>query len=381
MENGRGVTAAFVSCRRSMSLHAQQIPAPKSSPPDNGSGNVLDFHLDASKILAPAAGGENEAFAPLPLRNLDAGTKIPFNVFIKCKTQDQDQPQFMLCCPKGQVFLRDWHRKLKSLKVPWVYFPLQENEAVLNYLHFNLQDINPQNCCTDPDKAALILDAMLIWIQHFFLAEKFRTGSKLNMALDFIDLLFAFIKGSKAYLSFIVEIKHHDEVLFKHSLNVCTISLAFISYLGLTDREARFFGVGALLHDLGMTQVPRPVLQKPGRLDEAEMKQIMRHPLQSYYMLKHLSGIPKDPILMVQQHHENGDGSGYPMGLPGSSTHPWAKILRIIDSYESVTSGRPWRPAKSPKETLWDMRHEWEKSQVYDPALLRAFIKFLGDGN
>ena len=81
---------------------------------------------------------------------------------------------------------------------------------------------------------------------------------------------------------------------------------------------------------------------------------------------------------MVQQHHENGDGSGYPLNLTGDAIHPWARILRVIDSYESVTSGRPWRQAKSPKETLWTMRNEWEKSRIYDRAILQAFIKFLG---
>ncbi|MHB8069911.1 MAG: HD-GYP domain-containing protein [Desulfobaccales bacterium] len=364
-----------------MSRPSKQAAIPPNSLPEKREGQILDFHLDASKILAPAAGGEKEAFSPLPLRNLDAGTKIPFNVFIKCKPKDQDQPQFLLCCAKGQVFQRDWHRKLKTLKVPWVYFPLQEGEAVLDYLHYNLTSIKPGDCCSDPEKAALVLDAMLIWIQRFFMAERSRTGSKMGMALDFIDLIFEFIKRSKTYLDFMVEIQQHDEYLFRHSLNVCTMGLAFINYLGFADREARFFGVGALLHDLGMTQVPRLILQKTERLDEEERKLIMRHPLQGYYMMKHLATLPKEPIILVQQHHENGDGSGYPMGLSGSSIHPWAKIMRIIDSYESVTSGRPWRPARSPKETLWDMRTEWEKCQVYDPALLRAFIKFLGDAN
>ena len=316
-----------------MTRHPKGATTPESSPPDGlGGGQILDYHLDASKILAPAAGGEEEGFSPLPLRNLDPGTKMPFNVFIKCKSKDQEEPQYILCCAKGKVFLRDWHRKLETLKVPWVYFPLQEGEAVLDYLHFNLQDIKPGDCCADPEKAALILDAMLIWIQHFFMAERSRTGSKLNMALDFIDLVFGFIKGSKAYVSFVAEIKHHDEYLFKHSLNVCIIGLAFINYLGLAGEEARFFGVGALLHDLGMTQVPRSVLQNPGRLDEEEKKLIMRHPLQSYYLMKHLSTLPQDLILMVQQHHENGDGSGYPLSLSGSAIHPWAKILRIVDS-------------------------------------------------
>ena len=328
--------------------------------------------------MAPAAGGEREGFSPLPLRNLVPGVRVPFNVFIKCKPKDLEEPQFTLCCAKGEPFRREWHRKLEKIKVPWVYFSLREDEEVLEYLHCNIKDITPRDCCSDPDKAAQILDAMLLWIQHFFLAERSRTGSKLELALECIDLVFASIKRSNAYLSFIVEIKNHDEYLFKHSLNVCIIGLAFINYLGLSSKEGRYFGVGSLLHDLGMTQVPREILRKPARLDDEEMKLIMRHPLQSYYMLKHLSTIPKESILMVQQHHENGNGSGYPMGLPGNSIHPWAKILRIVDSYESVTSGRPWRAAKSPKDTLWDMRNEWEQSQVYDPGILKAFIKFLG---
>ena len=65
--------------------------------------------------------------------------------------------------------------------------------------------------------------------------------------------------------------------------------------------------------------------------------------------------------------------------MSDSSIHTWSKILRVVDSYESVTSGRPWRAAKSPKDTLWEMRHEWEQSQIYDSTLLKDFIKFLGD--
>jgi HD-GYP domain-containing protein (c-di-GMP phosphodiesterase class II) len=357
--------------------------ATANSPPPDGWGHILDYHLHASKILALAAGGEPEVFSPLPLRNLVPGLEMPFNLYIKCKPKDHDQPAFTLCCPKGQVFQRDWHRKLETLKVPWVYFPLEEDEAVLGYLHGNLKEISPEACGQDPEKAAQVLDAMLLWMQHFFTADRSRSGSKMGMALDFIDLVFAFIKTNNDYLNLVAAIKtinHHDEYLFQHSLNVCIFGLAFFNFLGLCEKDAKFFGVGALLHDLGMTRVPRPLLRKPGSLDEEEMKQIKRHPLLSYHMLKHLSFFPEDPILMVQQHHENGDGSGYPLSLPGSSTHLWAKILRIVDSYESVTSGRPWRQAKTPKETLWTMRHEWEQSQIYDSALLKAFIKFLGGG-
>ncbi|MFZ5453923.1 MAG: HD-GYP domain-containing protein [Thermodesulfobacteriota bacterium] len=364
-----------------MNRHALE-PATGNSRPPSGANHILDFHLDASKILALADGGEKEAFSPLPLRNLVPHQEIPFNVYIKCKPKDHTQPEFTLCCPQGQVFQKDWHRKLAALKVPWVYFPRQEEESVLSYLHGNLKEVSPEGVGQDPEKAAQVLDAMLLWMQHCFTAERARTGSRMRMALDFIDLVFEFIKTGNAYLNLTTAIKKincHDKFLFKHSLNVCIFGLAFFNYLGLQERDAKLFGVGALLHDLGMTQVPQEILRKPESLDEEEMKLVKRHPLLSYHMLKNLSYFPPDPMLMVQQHHENGDGSGYPLKLAGSAIHPWARILRVIDSYESVTSGRPWRPAKSPKETLWSMRHEWEQGRIYDRAILQAFIKFLGE--
>lgn len=346
-----------------------------------GIGQILDFHLEASKILSLAATGEKEALSPLPLRNLTPGKAIPFNVYIKYKPKGHLQAEFTLCCPQGQIFQKDWHRKLKTLKVPWVYFPLEEEEAVLEYLHGNLKGFSSEDCGHDPEKAAKVLDAMIFWMQRFFTAERARTGSKMAMALDFIDLVFAYIKTNNAYLDLAAAIKkinHHDEFLFNHSLNVCIFALAFYNYLGLTEKDAKFFGMGALLHDLGMTQVPREIFRKAGGLDAEEMKQVKNHPLQGGHMLKQLSSFPPASILMIQQHHENGDGSGYPQKLSGNEIHPWAKILRIVDSYESVTSGRPWRQAKSPKETLWAMRNEWEKSRIYDPTILKAFIKFLG---
>lgn len=80
---------------------------------------------------------------------------------------------------------------------------------------------------------------------------------------------------------------------------------------------------------------------------------------------------------MVLQHHENGDGSGYPKRLKAPNIHAWARILRILDSYEAMTAERPWRPALEPKEALWIMFEDWKKSRLFDQNYLMSFIKFL----
>ena len=68
---------------------------------------------------------------------------------------------------------------------------------------------------------------------------------------------------------------------------------------------------------------------------------------------------------------------GYPDGLKLRQIHPWARILRILDSFEAMVSIRHWRAARPPKEALWSLRRDWEKYRTYDPDYLSHFIKFL----
>ena len=128
-----------------------------------------------------------------------------------------------------------------------------------------------------------------------------------------------------------------------------------------------------------MTKVPRQVIAKPARLSEAEMDVVKRHPVVGYNMLKNYAAIRWEVLSMVRQHHEHGDGSGYPEGLSLKNIHPWARIIRILDSYEALTTERSWRPAFDPKEALWVMRTEWENSQFYDQGYLKLFIRFLAN--
>jgi HD-GYP domain-containing protein (c-di-GMP phosphodiesterase class II) len=82
-------------------------------------------------------------------------------------------------------------------------------------------------------------------------------------------------------------------------------------------------------------------------------------------------------MVMIFQHHEFGDGSGYLQGLKLPMIHQWARILRIIDSYEAMTSNRSWREKYDPLGALQEMRQEWSNKGIFDTNYLVAFIKFL----
>jgi HD-GYP domain-containing protein (c-di-GMP phosphodiesterase class II) len=155
------------------------------------------------------------------------------------------------------------------------------------------------------------------------------------------------------------------------------MGLAFVNHLNWSPFKIKEFGLGGLLHDIGMTEIPQNLLNKATPLTPDERHQIERHPNNSARILKGLNCLGMQSMLMVQQHHENGDGSGYPQGLKLAEINPWAQILRIIDSYEAVTSPRPWRPALTPLEALLKMCGEWKQGKIYDPGYLDAFVKFI----
>lgn len=80
---------------------------------------------------------------------------------------------------------------------------------------------------------------------------------------------------------------------------------------------------------------------------------------------------------MVSQHHENLDGTGYPVGLRDGQIHPWARMLRVIDSYESITAPRPWRAPFPSDRALVIVKTAWKAKPDYDPRFLQFFISFL----
>jgi HD-GYP domain-containing protein (c-di-GMP phosphodiesterase class II) len=137
------------------------------------------------------------------------------------------------------------------------------------------------------------------------------------------------------------------------------------------------FGLGGLLHDIGMTSLPLGIIEKPAALTLDEQVLVRNHPQDGYNLLINLPYLPKEVLFMALQHHENGDGSGFPRGLRLQEIHTWARILRVIDSYESLTAGRPWRAPVSPSTVLWQMKNDWQMTHAYDLDILKSFIQFM----
>ena len=360
------------------------LPAP--TPPLNTPqdqkvmSDLLQQSLESGEILLAPGRDEAAGYGPLPLENLSPEREIPFSVYLKIKKKGARQPQYLEGCARGEVFRRDFQQQLQQLQIPCVYVSLEEMHRVMQYVYYHLDRSLQNGITSEMERGRLVVDAVHLWTINFFNHEEARSAEEVRGALHLLDNLFRVIESDRQTLLDLLEIKRHKSFrLYSHCLHVCLLGLAFTNYLGWSRDKILGFGLGALFHDIGLVRTPRTILEKKGMLTPEEMLEIKRHPLTGFRLVQGFANLRWEALQMVLQHHESGDGSGYPEGLKGPTIHSWARICRILDSYEAMTDKRPWREAMEPKEALWSMHSDWKKSKVFDRKYLASFIKFLAE--
>lgn len=178
----------------------------------------------------------------------------------------------------------------------------------------------------------------------------------------------------RAYLEFIGSmvsaLDARDPYTAGHSHRVSQWSARVAEAMGLEACDIEKLRIGALLHDIGKIGVPDSVLRKPGPLTLPERELIEAHPVIGRRILAEVGGF--EPYLdVVELHHENWDGSGYPHGLAGERIPLAARIVHVVDAYDAMTSDRPYRRGMHHAEAL-AVLERFAGSQ-FDPAAVACF--------
>jgi putative two-component system response regulator len=144
----------------------------------------------------------------------------------------------------------------------------------------------------------------------------------------------------------ITALDFRDNETMGHSRRVVEYAVIVARTMGVVEPELSWIRRGAILHDVGKIGVSDAILRKPGKLDAAEWDEMKRHPEMGYRMLKHIRFLA--PALdIVRCHQERWDGSGYPRGLKGGDIPLGARIFAAVDTFDAMTSDRPYRAALS----------------------------------
>ena len=173
----------------------------------------------------------------------------------------------------------------------------------------------------------------------------------------------------------LTQMRRFQNELFSHSVNVCVLSLVFGTFEGL-ENEIATLGLGALLHDVGLTRLPRNLTRKISEFTETERRIMEQHPGLGAVMLKQSGSMSEAARRIVLEHHERLNGSGYPCGLQRAEIAYLSQIVAITDAYDSMLTGRN-QLAAPPIEVLRQLYLQGSAG-AFDRDLVERVIHCLG---
>lgn len=205
-----------------------------------------------------------------------------------------------------------------------------------------------------------------------------RMGKALSSddALPIVEEISTSVARNPGALIGLARLKDKDDYTYMHSVAVCALMVSLARQLGLNDGQVREAGLAGLLHDVGKMMIPLDILNKPGKLTDAEFDAVKSHPLEGHKMLLEGSGICDVALDVCLHHHEKVDGSGYPERLTDAQISLYAKMGAVCDVYDAITSNRPYKNGWEPAESLRKMA-EWSHGH-FDTAIFHAFVKSVG---
>jgi len=193
---------------------------------------------------------------------------------------------------------------------------------------------------------------------------------------EVVEEITASVMRNPGALISMARLKTADDYTYLHSVAVCALMVALSKQLGLDEKDTREAGMGGLLHDLGKALMPMDVLNKPGKLTDAEFDIIKKHPEEGHRLLVEGNSVGAIPLDICLHHHEKVNGSGYPHKLPGDKISLYAKMGAVCDVYDAITSNRPYKAGWDPAESIRKMT-EWSSGH-FDSNVFQAFVKSIG---
>jgi HD-GYP domain-containing protein (c-di-GMP phosphodiesterase class II) len=325
-----------------------------------------------------------------------------------------DKGDYILWALEGNRVTLKQLAKIAERGLKEVYVDLDEKFEYETYLETNLGKIL-ENPASSVDQKTAIFSKVSTNVVKAAFETSFGSGALGPVSMERIEKLvqnaLLFLTETKS-LQALAQMIGHDYQTYEHATKVLWFLVAFLreypdileniepDYQDLTENQkmdlVRQCGVAALLHDVGKVFISPEILNKNGPLTEVEWEIMKRHPLSSLAMFLG-TDLPEFVKKAALQHHEDFNGHGYPLGLNGPHISILARVLRIIDTFDAMTSCRPYKDAMPPKKAIeimigipapqkgGDGSEQEDRDQgmmdCFDEDLLRTFIIFLGKMN
>lgn len=230
------------------------------------------------------------------------------------------------------------------------------------------------------EQAVLTYGYAVLSLQEIAQKVSANRKSGIKKALRMVHKMIDMVTEDSNVLLGLSTIRDYDDYTYTHSMNVAILSLCLGQRIGLSKKLLETLTLSALFHDLGKIDVPKNILNKPGKLTDLEFKEMKNHSLYSVRRILLLKTSPQKKAEMLLgpfEHHLKYDLSGYPRTPRNKPLSLFGRIIAIADVFDAITAPRVYRPfAISPDRSLSMMQEGSGKD--FDPILLKVFINMIG---
>ncbi|MCB1996698.1 MAG: HD-GYP domain-containing protein [Burkholderiaceae bacterium] len=233
----------------------------------------------------------------------------------------------------------------------------------------------PRSQRDELEQAAAVVKKGRIAVMRMFSEARMGQAVNAEACLPLVGEIADSVFRNPGALVSLARLKTADDYSYMHSLAVCALMVSLGRTLGHDEADCREAGLAGLLHDLGKAAMPLSVLNKPGKLTDAEYAIMKTHPVRGHEMLSETRGAPEAALEVCLHHHERPDGLGYPHGLSGDRLSLLARMGAVCDVYDAITSNRPYKPGWDPAESIALMA-SW--TGQFDTDVFKAFVTSLG---
>lgn len=199
-----------------------------------------------------------------------------------------------------------------------------------------------------PQSISHSIESMRTWMRRVSNGHRV----KKDEVEETIDMIVPEIVETNNILGNLRLLREKDEYTLKHSVSVCVVATKLAQTMKLPPPALRSLGLAALLHDIGKCKVPVEIINKPGKLTEEEFREIQKHPVYGYQIVKDLQLRDTQILTAILQHHEHQNGKGYPLRLGSDNLHIYSRIIAVADVFDALTSNRAYRQALPMFEAL-----------------------------
>jgi putative nucleotidyltransferase with HDIG domain len=190
------------------------------------------------------------------------------------------------------------------------------------------------------------------------------------------SFVYVLMKDPKAYL-FLAKLSSHDPYTLQHSVGTAVLCIILARKMGIQDeQELKDVGMAGLLHDVGKVKVKTEIINKKGPLDEDEWEEMRQHSLEGYEIVKNNPSLSENTKRAILEHHEDKNGTGYPLALKAEETHLFSKIVCACDTFNALTTNRSYSKAMQPFDALKLMRDKL--GHKIDETLFKQLVLIYG---